>query len=233
MPTVLRGTAPALLASMRTSVYTASPPGGSLRAWIYDRAILGLTTQWYAEVLNRLHEGAHLLDVGIGTGGALAANEALVHAHKLRVTGVDIDPDYVKKATERMRKAGLADAVDIRLQSIYDHQGGPYDAVYFSASFMLMPDPAEALRHVCTLLTDDGRIYFTQTFQDKRSKVLEKVKPMLKKATTIDFGEVTYEEDFREVVQAAGVELVELEVMERKGTRSYRLAVGLPAQASA
>lgn len=199
-----------------------------MRAWIYDRAILGLTTQWYAEVLKRLPDGAHLLDVGIGTGGALAANESLVHAHDLRVTGVDIDPDYVKKATERIRRAGLADAVDVRLQSIYDHDGGPYDAVYFSASFMLMPDPAEALRHVCTLLQPDGRIYFTQTFQDKRSKVMEKVKPMLKAATTIDFGTVTYEEDFREVVESAGVELVELQVMERKGARSYRLAVGQP-----
>ena len=200
-----------------------------MRAWIYDRAILGLTTQWYAEVLNRLPEGSHLLDVGIGTGGALAANEALVHTNKLRVTGVDIDPDYVKKASERMRKAGLADAVDVRLQSIYDHQGGPYDAVYFSASFMLMPDPAEALRHVCTLLQNGGRIYFTQTFQDKPSPILEKVKPMLKKATTIDFGEVTYEEDFRRVVSDGGVELVALNVMDRKGPRSYRLAVGTPA----
>jgi len=200
-----------------------------VRAWIYDRAILGLTTQWYAEVLNRLPKGAHLLDVGIGTGGALAANEALVHENKLRVTGVDIDPDYVKKATERMRKAGLGDAVDVRLQSIYDHDGGPYDAVYFSASFMLMPDPAEALRHVCTLLAPDGRIYFTQTFQDKPSPILEKVKPMLKRATTIDFGEVTYEEDFRQVVSDGGVELVALNVMDRKGPRSYRLAVGTPA----
>lgn len=199
-----------------------------LRAWIYDRVILKLTTQWYAEVLHRLPEGAHLLDVGIGTGGALANNEAPIHARSLRVTGVDIDPDYVKKASERMAKAGLSDAVDVRLQSIYDHTDGPYDAVYFSASFMLMPDPALALRHVQTLLKPGGKIYFTQTFQDKRSKVMEKVKPMLKAATTIDFGEVTYEEDFREVVAAGGCELTELTVMERKGTRSYRLAVGTP-----
>jgi tRNA A58 N-methylase Trm61 len=199
-----------------------------LRAWIYDQVILKLTTQWYAEVLSRLPRGAHLLDVGIGTGGALASNADLIHERGLRVTGVDIDPDYVKKATERVAKAGLSDAVDVRLQSIYDHIGGPYDAVYFSASFMLMPDPAEALRHVATVLKDDGKIYFTQTFQDKRSKMLEKVKPMLKAATTIEFGRVTYEEDFRDVVTAGGVELSELTVMERKGTRSYRLAVGRP-----
>lgn len=204
-----------------------------MRAWIYDRAILKLTTRWYAEVLGRLPPGAHLLDVGIGTGGALAQNGALIRERDLHVTGVDIDPDYVAKATKRMFDAGLDEAIDVRLESIYDHAGGPYDAVYFSASFMLMPDPAAALRHVAGLLKPGGRIYFTQTFQDKRSKVLEKVKPMLKAATTIEFGRVTYEDDFREVVAEGGVELTELVVMERKGTQSYRLAVGRPLPAGA
>jgi len=82
---------------------------------------------------------------------------------------------------------------------------------------------------VKSLLTSDGRIYFTQTFQDKESKVMERVKPMLKRATTIDFGRVTYEPDFRAVVADGGVELTELTVMGRRGTRSYRIAVGVPA----
>lgn len=200
-----------------------------MRAWIYDRAILKLTTRWYAEVLGRLPAGAHLLDVGIGTGGALAQNAGTIMQKDLHVTGVDIDPDYVAKATKRMFEAGLDDVVDVKLESIYDHAGGPYDAVYFSASFMLMPDPAAALRHVAGLLAPNGRIYFTQTFQDKRNLVLEKVKPMLKAATTIEFGRVTYEEDFRGVVAEGGVELTDLVVMDRKGAQSYRLAVGRPA----
>jgi ubiquinone/menaquinone biosynthesis C-methylase UbiE len=200
-----------------------------VRAWIYDKAILGLTTRWYAEVLDRLPAGAHLLDVGIGTGGALAKNAATLRDKRIEVTGVDIDPDYVKKARKRLGDAGLADQVDVQLQSIYDHQGGPYDAVYFSASFMLLPDPAGALRHVQELLSPAGRVFFTQTFQDKPSKVMEKVKPMLKKATTIDFGRVTYEQDFRTMVADGGMQLTELSVMGRRGPRSYRLAVGVPA----
>lgn len=200
-----------------------------MRAWIYDKAILGLTTRWYAEVLERLAPGAHLLDVGIGTGGALAKNASTLRDKSLRVTGVDIDPDYVKKARKRVGKAELDAQVEVVLQSIYDHQGGPYDAVYFSASFMLLPDPAAALQHVQELLTPSGRVFFTQTFQDRESKVMERVKPMLKKATTIDFGRVTYEHDFREVVEQGGLELTELSVMGRRGARSYRLAVGVPA----
>jgi tRNA A58 N-methylase Trm61 len=201
-----------------------------VRGWIYDAALLRLTAQWYAEVLGRVPVGARLLDVGIGTGGALARNADQVREKDIRVVGVDIDEDYVKRARKNLDEAGIHDQVEVRLESVFDHRGGPYDAVYFSASFMLMPDPPAVLRHVCTLLGPDGRVYFTQTFQDRRSAVLEKAKPLLKKVTTIEFGRVTYEEDFRGAVEAGGLRLLELSTMDTAGSRSYRLAVGVPRE---
>lgn len=200
-----------------------------MRGLIYDAAILPLTTRWYAEVLDRLPRGARLLDVGIGTGGALAKNADRVQAKDLKVVGVDIDDDYVKRSRKNLAKAGLDDRVEVVLQSIYDHRGGPYDAAYFSASFMLMPDPPAVLRHVVGLLKPEGRVYFTQTFQDRPSALLEKAKPLLKAVTTIEFGKVTYEDDFRDTVEAGGLRLEDLVTMERSGSRSYRLAVGVPA----
>ncbi|MCB9792676.1 MAG: class I SAM-dependent methyltransferase [Alphaproteobacteria bacterium] len=199
-----------------------------MRGWIYDISFTRLTRSWYREVLERLPEGAHLLDVGIGTGRALAGNAALVRERGVRVTGIDIDADYIKRSRKILDEADLAEQVQVLRESVYDHQGGPYDAVYFSASFMLLPDPVAALKHVSTLLSEDGQVFFTQTFQDKRSALAEKVKPLLKKVTTIDFGEVTYEEDFRNTVAEAGLELLELEVLKESGDRSYRLAVGAP-----
>jgi hypothetical protein len=41
------------------------------RAFVYDALILKLTTKWYEVVLCRLDEGSIVLDVGIGTAGAL------------------------------------------------------------------------------------------------------------------------------------------------------------------
>jgi 2-polyprenyl-3-methyl-5-hydroxy-6-metoxy-1,4-benzoquinol methylase len=93
---------------------------------------------------------------------------------------------------------------------------------------MLIPDPSGVLRHVSTLLKPNGRVYFTQTFQDRKSVVLEKAKPLLKAVTTIEFGRVTYEEEFRRAVEAGGLELEELTTMEQVGARSYRLAIGVP-----
>ncbi len=38
-----------------------------VRGWVYDRLIVGMTADWYREVLARFPDGARVLDVGIGT----------------------------------------------------------------------------------------------------------------------------------------------------------------------
>ena len=205
-----------------------SKRGKTVRGWIYDTAIKRLTSGWYREVLQRLPPGARMLDVGIGTAGALLDNRDLVRKKRLSITGVDIDRDYVGRARKRVFKTDMVEHVDVLLESVYDHAGGPYDAVYFAASFMLMPDPARALRHVSTLLAPESRVYFTQTFEEKPSKWVEKTKPSLKKGTTIDFGTVTYEQQFLDVLDQANVEVVELTTMGRQGRRTFRLAVTRP-----
>jgi tRNA A58 N-methylase Trm61 len=200
---------------------------GCVRGLIYDAMIRPLTTRWYREVLARLPAHSRLLDIGIGTGGALVNNAALVRQKDLYIQGVDIDPDYVERARKLVSRVGLERNVDVRLESIYDHQvEHPYDAIYFSASFMLLPDPAACLEHVRELVAPCGKVFFTQTFQDKPSKLMEKAKPMLHKVTTIQFGAVTYESDFLSVVEDSGMQLDEMTTLDKTGARSYRLAVG-------
>ncbi|MEJ3658736.1 class I SAM-dependent methyltransferase [Actinomycetes bacterium KLBMP 9759] len=188
-----------------------------------------MTTDWYREVLHRLPVGAHMLDVGIGTGAALARCAEQVRAKDLTVTGLDIDADYFERCVREVAKAGLVDRVTPLLASVYDHRGGPYEAVYFSASLMLLPDPVAAIEHVAAQLRPDGRIYATQTFQHRRSPLLERVKPLAKRVTTIEFGRVTYEDEFRRTFADAGMELLELHTMSRNRNNSFRLAVATPA----
>jgi hypothetical protein len=93
---------------------------------------------------------------------------------------------------------------------------------------MLLPDPVGAIRHVASQLTPDGWVFFTQTFHHGKSPLMEKVKPLLHRFTTIHFGRVTYEEDFRRVLDDAGLELVEFHTMGSTKRLSYRLAVARP-----
>ncbi len=200
-----------------------------LRGLIYDHTFAKLTINWYRAVLERLPDGAEVLDVGIGTGGAVIANADLIRDKNLRILGLDIDPDYLKRCRRALLNAGLADHVSVRLESVYDHHGGPYDAIYFSGSFMLLPDPVAALQHVLTQLKPNGRIYFTQTFHDQRSPLAEKIKPMLHRVTTIHFGQVTYLEDFCEVLQQAGAEIVDMVLLKKLRNTSFRLIEAAPA----
>lgn len=200
----------------------------TLRGMIYDHTFAKLTVNWYRAVLERLPDRAEVLDVGIGTGGAVVANADLIRRKDLRILGLDIDADYLERCTKALAKTGLTENVQIRLESVYDHQGGPYDAVYFSGSFMLLPDPVRALGHVLSQLKPEGKVFFTQTFQERRSLLVEKIKPMLHRITTIHFGQVTYWEDFQAVLAQAGARVTEMVILKQLRNASFRLIDAVP-----
>ncbi|MCB9666289.1 MAG: class I SAM-dependent methyltransferase [Alphaproteobacteria bacterium] len=202
-----------------------------MRGWIYDGLLVWLTRDWYAAVLDGLAPGTRVLDVGIGTGSALLHHAPLLVARDLHVTGVDIDADYVRRALRRIADAGLEARVQVHHEPLEAHRGGPYDVVYFAGSFMLLDDPVASLRHAVGLLAPGGRLAFTQTFQVRRSAVMERLKPVLRALTTVDFGQVTYEADFARVLAEAGVEVVQERVLSARAGRSARVVWARPQAA--
>lgn len=70
--------------------------------------------------------GARVLEIGCGWG-ALA--ETAARDLQARVTGVTLSTEQLVWATERMRTAGLAGRVDLRLQDYRDITDEPFDAV--------------------------------------------------------------------------------------------------------
>ncbi len=75
-----------------------------------------------------LHQrpGARLLDVGCGWGSMCI--HAAVH-HDARVVGITISRAQAELARQRIREAGVADRVEIRLQDYRDLSGEAFDAI--------------------------------------------------------------------------------------------------------
>jgi cyclopropane-fatty-acyl-phospholipid synthase len=73
-----------------------------------------------------LREGERVLDVGCGWGSFV------IHAarrHGVRAVGITLAEEQARMARERVREAGVADQVEIRLADYREVADGPFDAI--------------------------------------------------------------------------------------------------------
>jgi len=200
---------------------------------IYDKIIVHMTEKWYRTVLERLEEGSTVLDVGIGTAGALLKCKDIVVSKKLSIIGIDYNEYYVASAQQAIQNENIEKSVQIHHCDLYNqeqldsllHDIKNVDAVYFSGSFSLLPSPTEALKMAASILkkknsatstvtdtTDGKKIYITQTYQRRSPPLISVIKPLIKYLITIDFGQLLMEEDVLEFFKDESVkEVLELE----------------------
>lgn len=104
-----------------------------------------------------LKEGERVLDVGCGWGSFV------IHAasrHGVRAVGITLSPAQAELARRRVRDAGLADRVEIRLADYRDLAGERYDAI---ASIGMVEHVGSAqidlyARKLAALLASGGRL---------------------------------------------------------------------------
>ena len=99
-------------------------------------------------------DGASALDIGCGFGGMALYLAGVAGA---KVTGVTLSKEQFAVATDRARRAGLADRVDFRLQDYRDVEG-TFDRIVSVGMFEHVGAPGydEYFRTVRRLLNDDG-----------------------------------------------------------------------------
>ena len=104
-----------------------------------------------------LRPGMRLLDVGCGWG-SLAIHAA--EHHDVEVVGVTVAARQVQAATQRVKEAGLAGQVDIRLQDYRDVDDGPFDAISSIGMFEHVGRKrlAEYFHHLLDLVRPEGRL---------------------------------------------------------------------------
>jgi ubiquinone/menaquinone biosynthesis C-methylase UbiE len=122
--------------------------------------------------------------------------------------GVDINHGYVEACKLNFTDYDRVQIYEKSFYDVKDINSEPYDIIFFSFSFMLMPDKKKALQLAKTLIKDDGRIVFMLTLNKTRNALFERLKPLIRRLTTIDFGEVVYENDFTELIENAGLTVV-------------------------
>ena len=179
-----------------------------MKNWLYQILIHRTTNECYRNSLNYVPNGTRLLDVGIGNGIMLERFHPLIKSKGLRITGIDIDANYLKHCEELVRKHELADYIDVCHAAAEDYcppQKGCFDNVLFNLSFMLLRDQRAVLQRARDWLKPGGQLIFAQAMFKKRSRVVDLVKPKLKYLTTIDFGRAIYEKDFFTLLEETGL----------------------------
>ena len=178
---------------------------------IYNVLLNRLTTKGYGMFLERVKPGARILDIGVGNGLMLKRHHETIKRLGLKITGLDLDREYLKQCERLITKFDLDDQIQVRYANYMteDLELGAWDVIFFSQSFMLIHPQTDALDRAKALLAENGSIVFFQTMQSKPSRVLEIVKPQLKYLTSIDFGSVTYDSDFAELLAEKELEQTE------------------------
>ena len=107
------------------------------------------------DILSHCQPG-NLLDVGTGPGWLLVKLHQLRSAAKL--TGVDISPAMVAKARQNMKKAGCAEAIEIREAGAQclPFADGSFDTVVSTGSLHHWKDPVGGLNEVHRVLRPGG-----------------------------------------------------------------------------
>jgi len=179
-----------------------------VKNWLYQIFVHRITNECYRNSLNYVPNDSRILDVGIGNGIMLESYHALIKSKRLRITGIDIDANYLKHCEELIRKHQLADYIDVCHRSAESYsppQKGCFDGVIFCLSFMLLRDQRAVLQRARDWLKPGGQLIFAQAVFKRRSRLVDLVKPKLKYLTTIDFGRAIYERDFFALLKETGL----------------------------
>ena len=168
-----------------------------MRNFLYNLMINEVTDLCYENCLRYFHPHSRILDVGIGNGTMIQHYHRLIKSKGLKITGIDINRNYLKHCARLISQWQLENSIEIFPESVERYtppEQGYFDFILFSMSFMLFKDQQLVLDRIRSWL---------------KSPIMELIKPRLKYVTTIDFGRVTYENDFTTLLERKDISIIE------------------------
>lgn len=135
-------------------------PYSAFEAWAYDLFIAPAVAQFLPELagpyVDDVKRGARVLDVGCGGGqNALALADL---RPDLEITGLDLSPGQVARATRRAAKRGTGQRFVEGSALELPFSDGEYDLVMSFASIKHWPDQLRGLSECARVLKPGGRL---------------------------------------------------------------------------
>lgn len=150
-------------------------------------------------------EEVSMVDIGTGTGTPLKSLLPMLNFN--RVLAIDINDHYINTAKKNLKQH---ENVDVQFQDFLemDPQNEKFDIVFFGFSFMLIPDKVRALQIARQMVKPGGKIAMFLTLYQKKNRFVEFVKPKLEYISSIEFGQVYYYDQMKEILNDGGVKIV-------------------------
>ena len=150
---------------MRVSESAVDARAYAHMARIYDVTFGPVLQAGRRRALERLAlaPGDHLLEVGVGTG----INLPLYPAH-CRVTGVDLSPEMLRKARQRVDRLGGRPPRLLEMDaSALSFRDNTFDVVYAAYTVSAVPEPLAVVREMQRVCKPGGRIVMLSHFQSE------------------------------------------------------------------
>lgn len=203
-----------------------------MRNYLYKLIIDDVTDICYKNCLDYFPANSSILDVGIGNGIMINDYHEVIKSKNLKITGIDINDDYLKHCKGLIRNWQLKDNIQVHKAPVERYappSKGYFDYILFSMSFMLFDDQKLVLDRIKPWLKPHGEVVFFQTMFKNKSLFMELIKPRLKWVTSIDFGRVTYEKDFAALLDQKEISITQDRMLKREWFKGeYHMIISTP-----
>lgn len=198
---------------------------GKTRAEAYDYIMGGefgdklCTPHLYNEFLQTLPDKSNILEIGIGTGLCLKMNASTIKKKKLKITGIDIDAEYINMCKQNINDAGLNDLCVAKVQDLFDVKE-TYDYALFMESFPVIPIPvAGSMLQKAESVSNN--IIFVHNICNDPNFLYRIIKSNLKNLVGVDFGRSTSYKEWVEFLDTYGFSIKKETKLHRIGTENY------------